>query len=106
MDRRDSVESFPKTLRKARQHVRVKRRPHQEVNNHQVQHQDDSLANTMCHETLVPSQERAKDQSNAHRDLNRNIQICAIASMGTEKTFHSAPFLTSAEPLRRNRHPT
>jgi hypothetical protein len=52
----------------------------------------------MCHEALVPSQERTKDQSNAHRDLNRKIQIREIASMSADKTFHSAHFLTRAEP--------
>jgi hypothetical protein len=106
MDRRYGVESFSKTLWKARQHLRIKGRPHQQVDHHQIQDQDDSLANTMCHETLVPSQERAKGQSNTHRDLNRKIQICAIASMSAEKTFHSAHFLTCAEPLSRKRHPT
>src|SRR3984957_13254659 len=104
MDRRDCVESFSKTLWKARQHVRIKVRTHQQVNHHIIQAQDNCLANTVCYEPLVPSQERTKDQSNAHRDLNRKIQICAIASMSTEKTAHSAHFLICAEPLHRNRH--
>src|ERR1700733_16209914 len=98
MDRRDGVESFSKTLRKVRQHARIKGRPHPQVNCHQIQTQDGSLANTVRHEMLVPSQERAKDQSNAHRDLNRKIQICAKASMSAEKTFPSANLLTRAEP--------
>src|ERR1700719_4453729 len=106
MDRREGVESFYKTLLKARQHVGVKGRPHQQADHHQIQDQNNSLANTMCHEALVPSQERTKDQSNAHRDLNRKIQICAITSMSAEKTFHSAHFLTRAAPLRRIRRPT
>src|ERR1700688_3158092 len=106
MDRRDGVESFSKTLRKARQHVGIKGRPHPQVDHHQIQDQDNRLANTMCHETLVPSQERTKDQSNAHRDLNRKIQISAIASMSAEKTSHDAHFLNCAEPLPRNRRPT
>jgi hypothetical protein len=39
----------------------------------------------MCHETLGPGQERTNDQSNAHRDLNRKIQIRAITSMRAGK---------------------
>jgi hypothetical protein len=96
VDRRDGVESFSKALWKTRQHVRIKGRPHQQVNHHQIQDQDDSLANAMRYETLGPSQERAEDQSNAHRDLNRKIQIRAITSMSAEKTFHSAHFLVYA----------
>jgi hypothetical protein len=78
--------------------VRIKRRPHQQGDHHQIQNQDESLTNTVCPEMLVPSQERTKDQSNAHRDLNRKIQIREIASMSADKTFHSAHFLTRAEP--------
>jgi hypothetical protein len=50
----------------------------------------------MRYEALGPNQERAEDQSNAHRDLNRKIQIRAISSMSTEKTFHGAHFLVYA----------
>src|ERR1700756_4369585 len=105
MNRRDGVESFSKTLWKARQHLRIKGRPHQQVNHHQIQDQDNSLANTMCYEMPLPSKERTKGQSNTHRELNRKIQICAIASMSAEKTCHSAHFLTCAEPRRCNRDP-
>src|SRR5580658_10053954 len=103
MDRCDGVETLSKTLRKARQDVRVKGRPHQKVNHHQVQGQDDSLANAMCHETLGPCQERPEDQCYAHRDLNRKIQIRAKTSVSTEKTFHRAHFLIYAGPEHHNR---
>ena len=105
MDGRDGVESFSKTLGKARPDVRIKGRPHQQVDHHQIQDQDNSLAKPVRQETLVPSQERAKYQSDAHRNLNRKIQIRVVASMSAEKTVHSAHFLIRAQPLRRSRRP-
>src|SRR5712672_3403222 len=105
MDRRDRVEPISETRRKTRQHARVKGRPHHEANHPKIQEQHGSLANTMCHETLGPSQVRAEDQSNTHCDLNRKIQIRAVTTMSTEKTLHNAHFLTCAEQRRRNSHP-
>src|ERR1700739_565081 len=102
MARSDGIESPSKALRKARQHVQVKGRPHQEANHHQVQDQDGGLANTMSHEALGPSQQSAGDQRDAHRDLNYEIQVWAITSMGTKESFHGAHFLTCSEPKRPN----
>jgi hypothetical protein len=98
VDCRDSIESLSKMSRKARQHVRMQGWPHEGANNHQVQDQDGSLADTMCHEAFGASQQRTEDQSNAHRDLNRKIQIREKTGVSTEKTVHSAHFLKHAGP--------
>jgi len=102
MDRSDGIESPSKTLRKAGQHVQVKGRPHQETNHHQVQGQDSGLAKPMSNEALRPSQQSAGDQSDAHRDLNYEIQVWAITGMGTKESFHGAHFLTCAKPKGPN----
>jgi hypothetical protein len=84
--------------------MRVKGRPHQGANHHEVQDQNHSLANPMGYEALGPSQICPNDQSDAHRDLNRKIQIRTKTGMTTKKTIHSALFLIYAGPRNPNRH--
>src|SRR5258708_7915482 len=75
-------------FRKNRDHLTVKRRPHDKSDQYQIEEQHRGLTDTMRGVAFCAREESAEDQRYAHGQLGYEIEIRLDASARAEKLAH------------------